>query len=71
MAWLIIIGTIISALGLIGLVISALRVLRAKRAGLDDAALKDAVQKAMVLNMAAFAFSAFGLMLVIVGIFLS
>lgn len=68
---LIIIGTLLALIGLVGLVLSGLRVLRARRAGLDDDGLKQAVQKAMVLNMGAFAVSAFGLMLVVVGVILA
>ncbi len=71
MDWLIIIGTLVALVGLAGLVLSALRVLRARRAGLDDDALKDAVRRAMVLNMAAFALSALGLMMVVVGVILA
>ena len=42
MDWLIIIGTVIALIGLVGLVISAFRVIRARRAGLEDDALKEA-----------------------------
>jgi len=70
MEWLIIIGAIVAALGLVGLVLSMLRVIRAKRAGLDDAALKQAVARAMPLNMGSFALSATGLMMVVVGVIL-
>jgi len=69
--WLIIIGTLIALAGLIGLVVSAIRVIRARRAGLDDDALKDAVRSAMLLNMGAFALSALGLMMVVVGVILA
>lgn len=71
MDWLIIIGTIVALAGLAGLLVSALKVIRARRAGLDDAALKDAVRAAMVLNMGAFALSALGLMMVVVGVILA
>lgn len=71
MEWLIIIGALISIVGLVGLVMSALRVIKAKRAGLEDDALKGAVQKAMVLNMGALMLSAFGLVMVIVGVILA
>ena len=71
MDWLIIIGTVIALAGLAGLVVSALRVVRARRAGLDNAALKEAVRGAMVLNMGAFALSALGLMMVVVGVILA
>ncbi|MGH1369468.1 MAG: hypothetical protein ACRBCL_12720 [Maritimibacter sp.] len=71
MEWLIIVGAVLSIIGLIGLLMSALRVVKAKRAGLSDEALKDAVQKAMVLNMGALMLSAFGLVMVIVGVILA
>lgn len=70
MIWLIVIGAIISIAGLVGLVVSLLRVLTAKRANLSDAALKEAVSRAMPLNMGAFALSALGLMVVVVGVIL-
>ncbi|SMH31883.1 hypothetical protein [Maritimibacter sp. HL-12] len=70
MEWLIIIGAIIAGIGLVGLVVSLVQVMRAKRAGLDDEALKKAVARALPLNMAAFALSAFGLMMVVVGVIL-
>ena len=71
MDWLIIFGTIVSILGLIGLVFSALRVVKAKRAGLTDDALKAAVQSAMAWNMGALMLSALGLMMVIVAVILA
>ena len=71
MDWLIIIGTTVSVLGLAGLVASAVKVLKARRAGLDDAALKAAVQGAMTLNFGALMLSAFGLILVVVGVILA
>ncbi|KPN62080.1 hypothetical protein XMM379_000623 [Aliiroseovarius sp. xm-m-379] len=71
MEWLIIVGAVVSFVGLIGLVTSAVKVMKAKRAGLDDAALRARIQKAMVLNMGALALSVLGLMCVILGISLS
>ncbi len=71
MDWLIIIGTLIALVGLVGLLISAFRVIRARRAGFDDDALKEAVRSAMTLNMGAFALSALGLMMVVVGVILA
>jgi hypothetical protein len=71
MEWLIIIGAIIAGIGLVGLVLSMVRVVKAKRAGLDDAALKQAVARALPLNLGAFALSAFGLMMVVVGVILT
>jgi hypothetical protein len=71
MDWLIIIGAILAVLGLVGLVVSLLRVVGAKRAGLGDEALKQAVARAMPLNMGSFALSAIGLMMVVVGVILA
>lgn len=70
MGWLILIGTVISAIGLVGLVYSILRVVKARRAGLSDDALKAAVASALPLNMGSFALSALGLMMVVVGVIL-
>jgi hypothetical protein len=63
-------GAALSVLGLIGLVWSILRVARAKRANLDDAALRAAVQAALPLNLGALLLSVLGLMMVILGVFL-
>ncbi|MBT9385520.1 hypothetical protein KM176_16725 [Pseudooceanicola sp. CBS1P-1] len=71
MEWLIWIGTAISACGLAGLVWSIVRVARAKRAQLEDAELRIAIQKAMPLNMGGLFMSVIGLMMVILGISLS
>lgn len=70
MEWLIIIGALVSFVGLIGLVLSAVKVMKAKKAGLDDADLRARIQKAMVLNMGALALSVLGLMCVILGVVL-
>lgn len=71
MDWLIIIGALLAGLGLVGLVLSMMRVIKAKRAGLDDDAMRAAVASAMPLNMGAFAVSALGLMMVVVGVILA
>lgn len=71
MQWLIIIGAIMSLIGLAGLIASALKVIKAKRDNLEDAELRARVQKAMTLNMAALAMSVLGLMCVIMGVSLS
>jgi len=70
MDWLIILGAIISFLGLIGLVMSAVRIVRARREGLDDDALRARLQRVMVLNMGALFLSVMGLMMVVIGMFL-
>ena len=71
MDWLIIVGTFVAVIGLAGLVVSAVKVLRARRAGLAEDGLREAVRSAMTLNMAAFALSALGLMMVVVGVILA
>jgi hypothetical protein len=63
-------GAALSGLGLIGLVWCIFRVMRAKRAGLDDDAMRAVLAKVLPLNLGALFVSVIGLMLVIVGIFL-
>jgi hypothetical protein len=71
MEMLVWIGAVISVTGLCGLVYCILRVLRAKRSGMEDEALRAAVAKVVPLNLGALFFSVIGLMLVILGIFLA
>ncbi len=61
-------GAALSVLGLVGLLLSILRVAKARRAGLSDDELRAAVQSALPLNMGALALSVIGLMLVMLGI---
>ena len=70
MEWLIWIGALMSLAGLIGLFWCILRVWRARRAGMEDEALREVVKQVVPLNMGALMFSVLGLMLVSVGIFL-
>ena len=63
-------GTLVSVVGLIGLIWCILRVARARRSGLDDDALREEVRKVVPLNMGALFLSVIGLMMVILGIFL-
>lgn len=63
-------GAAVSCLGLLGLVVSIIRVNRARKAGLDDERLRAAVQKVLPLNLGSLFLSVIGLMMVIVGIFL-
>lgn len=71
MEMLVWIGAVISVTGLCGLVYCILRVLRAKRSGMGDEALRAAVAKVVPLNLGALFLSVIGLMLVILGIFLA
>lgn len=70
MAGLIWTGTAVTLLGLVGLIGCILMVARARKAGLDDAALKARLQRVVAWNMGALFVSAIGLMMVVVGIFL-
>ena len=64
------IGSILSLLGLLGLLWCIRIVLRAKKAAGSDEELRVSLQKVVPLNMAALFLSAIGLMLVILGIML-
>jgi len=64
------IGSILSILGLIGLVWCIKTVLKAKKLATSDEELRSSLQKVVPLNMAALFLSAIGLMLVILGIML-
>ncbi len=64
-------GAAVSLVGLAGLIVSIVRVMRARSAGLSDEDLRKAVQSALPLNLGALFLSVIGLMMVIVGVFLS
>ena len=64
-------GALVSLCGVAGLVFCVLRALRARRAGLSDEAMRAELQRVVVVNMAALAVSALGLMMVVLGIFLA
>ncbi|GLT10079.1 hypothetical protein PVW51_12400 [Sulfitobacter sp. PR48] len=63
-------GAAISLLGLVGLIWCIISVSRAKRARLDDEAMRQVLKSAIPLNLGALFLSVIGLMMVIVGIFL-
>jgi len=63
-------GALVSLLGIGGLVYCVLRALRARGAGLADEAMREELQRVVIINMGALAVSAVGLMLVVLGIFL-
>lgn len=71
MTVLIWVGAAISVLGLAGVVWSIVAVARARRQGLDDAALRAQVSRMMPVNLAAFMSAMLGLMMVLVGVILS
>jgi hypothetical protein len=62
------VGAGISVVGLIGLVWCIAKVASAKRAGLSDEALREAVKRVVPINMGALMLSVLGLMMVIVAI---
>lgn len=64
-------GAALTLIGLVLLVWCIFKVIGAKRAGLSDEDLRAAVQKVIPLNLGALLMSMFGLMLVIVGVFLA
>ena len=64
------IGSILSLLGLVGLLWCIKTVLRAKKAAVSDEELRMSLKKVVPFNMAALFLSAIGLMLVILGIML-
>ncbi|MFV2034633.1 MAG: hypothetical protein ACC631_05925 [Halocynthiibacter sp.] len=69
MVVLIWLGALVAVLGVAGLVRCIVLALRARRAGLDDAAMRARLQKLVVLNMGALFLSAIGLMMVVIGVF--
>lgn len=71
MEWLVWTGAVVTLLGVALLLYCIVRVAQARRSGLDDDALKSRLQSVVALNLGALAISGIGLMLVIVGIFLS
>ncbi len=63
-------GALVSLLGLGGLLWCVYKVWQARKSGLSDEALRDAVRKVVPLNTGALFVSVIGLMMVIVGIML-
>lgn len=64
-------GAALSVIGLVGLIWCIIKVWRARAARLDDADMRAVMARVLPLNLAALFVSVIGLMLVIVGIFLS
>jgi hypothetical protein len=63
-------GAALTLLGVGGLGYCVLRTIRARRAGLDDTAMRAELQRVVTINLGALGVSALGLMLVVLGIFL-
>lgn len=64
------IGAALALAGVAGLIWCILLALRARRSGMEDAAMRAELQRVVVLNMAALGVSALGLMCVVAGIIL-
>jgi hypothetical protein len=71
MEWLVWIGAVITLLGFAGIVWSIIAVVRARRVGLDDAALRARLNRVLPVNVGALLLSMLGLMCVVVGVILS
>lgn len=63
-------GAALTLAGLVTLCWCILTVLRARKSGADESALRAVMQRVMVVNMAALGASVFGLMFVVIGIML-
>jgi hypothetical protein len=68
---LVIAGTVLSLAGLVGLIWCIVYVARARKAQLAEQDMRALLQKALPLNLGALFLSVIGLMLVILGIFMS
>jgi len=68
MVWAIWGGTVLTVLGLAGLVWCIVLALRARKAGLSDDHMRARMQTVVALNVGALAVSALGLMLVVFGV---
>lgn len=65
------IGALISLLGVAGLVWCIIYVIRLRSAALPESEMRAKMQRAVVMNFAALAVSTMGLMVVVMGIFLT
>lgn len=70
MDWLIWTGAAVSLCGVAALLWCVVYALRARRAGLDDTALRARLKTAVLVNLVALMTSAVGLMMVVTGILL-
>ncbi len=68
---LISIGAVISVIGLVGIVLSIVKVRRAKRDAANDEDLRAKIQAVLPLNLGSFLLSVIGLMCVVVGVILT
>ncbi len=71
MEFLIWIGTALSLLGLLGIILCIVAISKAKKENLSDDALRSRMQKLIPVNGVALLLSVLGLILVVTGIFFS
>ena len=64
-------GTALALLGLAGLVYCIVAAIRAKRSGIDEAAMRARLQRLVAWNLGALLLSSLGLVVVITGLFLA
>lgn len=65
------VGAVLSLLGIGALIWCILQAAKARRQGLQGAAMKAKLQRVVVVNMGALAVSAIGLMMVVLGVMLA
>ena len=68
---LILIGAVISLTGIVGIALSILKVIRAKRVVTNNDELRAKIQTILPLNLGAFLVSIIGLMCVVLGVILT
>ena len=68
---LILIGAVISLTGIVGIALSILKVIRAKRVVTNNDELRAKIQTILPLNLGAFFVSIIGLMCVVLGVILT
>lgn len=71
MGWLVLIGSALAVIGLCLLGYCIYQAIQAKRSGLDDAAMRQRLQRIVAINMGALLLSVLGLMCVVLGVFLT
>ena len=71
MTWLVWIGTALALIGLAMVIFCIVVAIRLRAAGLEDAELRQRLQRVVTINMGALAISALGLMSVVLGVMLA
>ena len=71
MTWLVWTGTALALLGLAMVIYCIVVAIRLRSAGLEDAELRQRLQRVVTLNMGALLISALGLMSVVLGVMLA